>query len=452
MPLSTEQGRVVGSTHPARKNGKISMKDPKTDFEPDHNLCKVALLIGLACVLQISESLIPHPVPGLRLGLANMLTLTAMVVLGFGYALEVAVLRAILSSFIMGTFMSPTFILSFAGAVISTLVMGLFYWLSGLSRHFRLSIIGISIIGAFIHNLVQLCLAYLLLVKHAGIFVFFPWLSIGAVATGWVVGVVAGGVCRRLQENDPDLPADGSEIHYEALQIRNFTPGDSWLHRVPVEIKLIGFCALAVLLLVYIHWGIHFGYFIFLVVLLPVSGTSLRFMISAARKYLVLILISILLPMLFNSGTHILADLGILTITREGLERGALFGSRILLLVLSSALLIRTTSPDDLVGGLGRLLWPLRLFGVSTRRIAMLLSLAWTAVPQLWKTTRNTIAAANIKKTKNLRGLLPLLSGLIATLYMKTEPVHHLWTPCAEAKRHDQKDACGHSHDATMKV
>ena len=158
------------------------------DNQRDNKIYKIALLVALACVLQIAESLIPHPIPGLRLGLANMLTLTAMVVLGFRYALEVALSRSVLSAFTMGTF-----------------IMGFFYWLSGLNRRCRLSIIGISIIGAFCHNLVQLYLAYLLLVKHEGIFVFFPWLSVGAVATGWVVGVVAGGVCRRLTENSqPD--------------------------------------------------------------------------------------------------------------------------------------------------------------------------------------------------------------------------------------------------------
>jgi len=50
---------------------------------------KVALLVSMACVLQISESLIPHPIPGLRLGLANMLTLVALVTLGFRYALQI---------------------------------------------------------------------------------------------------------------------------------------------------------------------------------------------------------------------------------------------------------------------------------------------------------------------------------------------------------------------------
>ena len=105
----------------------------------NQNIYQVALLVALACVLQISESLIPHPIPGLRLGLANMITLTALVVLGFKYALEIAILRTILSSFILGTFMSPGFFLSFAGAIISTLVMGFFFWLSCFHDRYGLS-------------------------------------------------------------------------------------------------------------------------------------------------------------------------------------------------------------------------------------------------------------------------------------------------------------------------
>lgn len=426
------------------------MNNQRAAVKPDRNICKIALLVGLACVLQISESMIPHPVPGLRLGLANMLTLTAMLVLGFGYALEVALLRTVLSSFIMGTFMSPTFILSFGGALISTLVMGFFYWLSGLSRYCRLSIIGISIIGAFVHNLVQLYLAYLLLVKHAGIFVFFPWLSIGAVGTGWVVGVVTGGVCRRLQANDQGVRVNGVDINHAAFQLRNYSPGTSWLHRIPAEIKLTGLFILAIILLVFTNHTIHIASFLFLCALLPLSQTPFRYLISAARKYLVLILISFLLPMMFNSGTHVFVDLGIVSITREGLKVGAQFGTRILLLVMSSALLIRTTSPDELVDGVTRLLWPLHFFGISPQRIAIILSTAWAAVPQLWKTTRNTIASADLKHIKNLRGLLPLLSGLIATLYVKAEPAPSLWDLSPGAKNNKSTDACRHKHDVTM--
>ena len=398
-----------------------------TENQKDKKIYKIALLVAFACVLQIAESLIPHPIPGLRLGLANMLTLTALVVLGFGYALEVAVLRTVLSAFIMGTFMSPTFILSFAGAVVSTLIMGFFYWLSGFHRRFRLSIIGISIIGAFSHNLVQLYLAYLLLVKHEGIFVFFPWLSIGAVATGWVVGVVAGGVCRRLadiptQDMPEKIPANDG-----AAMIRHHVPGGSLLHRLSADIKISAIFILALMVLFFSNFWFYLGLFFLLSALAAVSQTPFALLCSRARRYMSLLAISFLLPVFFNSGTDIVATIASFKITYEGLRTGILFASRILVLLFSSCLLMRTTSPEEMTRGLAHVLSPLRYVGISQQRVAAILSLAWTAIPYVWDTTRSAILAANLKKAKNLRNLLPLLSNLIAMLYLDTEPGNKLW-------------------------
>ena len=173
------------------------MKDIKTN---NSNVYKVALLVSLACVLQIAESLIPHPIPGLRLGLANIITLVALINLGFGYALEITVLRTVVSSFMMGSFMSPGFMLSFAAGVMSTLTMGFLYWLAHAKKQHLFSIVGISIAGALVHNITQICLAYFIMIKHAGIFIFLPWLSIGAVFIGWFTGVVSSKICLKLKE------------------------------------------------------------------------------------------------------------------------------------------------------------------------------------------------------------------------------------------------------------
>jgi heptaprenyl diphosphate synthase len=392
-----------------------------TKTQKDQRICKIALLVAFACVLQIAESLIPHPIPGLRLGLANMLTLTAMVVLGFRYALEVAVLRTVLSAFIMGTFMSPTFILSFSGAVLSTLIMGFFYWLSGINHRFRLSIIGISIVGAFCHNLVQLYLAYLLLVKHDGIFVFFPWLSIGAVASGWVVGVVAGNVCRTLAsisrpESLPEVAAAS-----KSEMIRHFVPGNSPLHRLTAEIKIIAVFILAVLILLSHNVWFYLGLFFFLFSMALLSQMSLSLIVSKVRRYSTLLAAAFLLPVFFNSGTREAVTILSFKITYEGLYTGALFTSRILFLLFASSLLILTTSPRELTRGLSRVLFPLKYMGIPQQRMASILSLAWNAMPYVWATTRGAIISADLKKAENLRNLLPLLSNLIANLYLNTE-------------------------------
>ncbi len=392
-----------------------------SDLSTDHKIYKIALLVAFACVLQIAESLIPHPIPGLRLGLANMLTLTAMVVLGFGYALEIAVLRTVLSAFIMGTFMSPTFILSFAGAVLSTLIMGFFYWLSGVHRHLRLSIIGISIIGAFCHNLVQLYLAYLLLVKHAGIFVFFPWLSLGAVATGWVVGVVAGGVCRRLIEN----PQIGSPSQIPATNspalVQHYAPGTSLLHRLPAQFKIGVIFALALAVLFFSPAWFYLGLLSILIVLTVISRMPFSVFFTKIKRYSSLLAAAFLLPVFFNSGTHAVLAIFSLKITMEGLHTGAIFSSRILFLIWASTLLMRTTSPSELTQGLAGILSPLKYLGISQQRTARILSVAWQAVPHVWGITRRAIFSADFKKADTLRNLLPRLSNLIAELYLNTE-------------------------------
>jgi energy-coupling factor transport system permease protein len=104
------------------------------------------------------------------------------------------------------------------------------------------------------------------------------------------------------------------------------------------------------------------------------------------------------------------------------LNTGTLFASRILFLLFASCLLMRTTSPQALTLGLARVLSPLKYLGVPQHRIAKILSLAWNSIPQVWAITRSTIFAAEFKKVRNLRNMLPMLSNLIASLYQNTEP------------------------------
>jgi heptaprenyl diphosphate synthase len=398
------------------------------ESKDNSKMYKVALLVSMSCVMQISESLIPHPVPGLRLGLANMITLVALVTLGFRYAIQIAIFRTILSSFIIGTFMSPTFILSFSGAIISSVVMGFLYWLSGSYKGYRFSIIGISILGALSHNIVQLYLAYLILVKHKGIFVFLPWLSIGAVVMGWITGAVAGRVCHRLTEIQKQEDSSATTERWSHVPVSyHYVPGDSFLHRLPAETKISTIIALSLVLLISNKFWILASLFVCLGVVVFSSKSSLSFLISRARKYSSLLLVAFSLPLFFNSGTHVLFNTPYLKITHEGLTTGATLAFRILFLIFISSLLVRTTSPEELTSGLARMLSFLRYLGISGKKVAMTLSLSWMGIPFFWETVRRTIRTANIKKTKNLARLIPTLSNLIATLYVQAAPESRYW-------------------------
>ncbi len=386
------------------------------------NIYRMALLVAIACVLQISESLIPHPIPGLRLGLANVLTVTALVNLGFGCALELAILRTLLSAFILGTFMSPGFILSFSGAVVSALTMGALYWLSGLNRRYRLSLVGISIVGALSHNVTQLCLAYLILVRHKGIFAFFPWLGIGAVLTGWLTGAVASAVCRKLQTGRRQVSAvETPTAGRTAPTSRQYLKGSSFLHRLPAEIKIISILILSLAVLVWNDLWVTAALFSLIVVVVVLSRTSFTFLLCRFKKYSSLLLIAFLLPVLFNSGRHSLMSVGSFQVTSEGLSTGVLLAWRILCLVVLSTLLLRTTSAEELARGLARVLSPLRVVGISGKRTATILSLSLTAIPVVGERVKNMIRVANLKKPRNLRQLVPLLSDLVAVLYAEPE-------------------------------
>jgi len=384
---------------------------------------KIAILVSIASVLQICESFIPHPIPGLRLGLANMLTLVALVTLGFRAALEIAILRTILSAFVMGTFMSPAFILSFLAAVVSSLVMGMLYWLSGFHRRYRLSLIGISILGALSHNMVQLCLAYLLLVKHRGIFVFAPWLCIGAVGMGLITGVVARRVCIRLKESaKQDTNTETIQKDFYVPGPTQYVAGASFLHRLSAETKISALLILSLPLLIFSNLWLYLGLFLFLVAVLIFSRSPVGFLFSRVRKNWLFVLIAFSFPLFFDSGKKVLLDTAYFQITQEGLSTGAIYSFRILFLLSLSALLVRTTTPEEMTHGLARMLSPLKYVGISEKWVATTLTLSWSAMPLCWGAVRKAIRASNVSGIKRLKNLIPALTQIIATLYMEAVP------------------------------
>ena len=82
-------------------------------IETSHRrMAVIALLVGLGVVLHRLEAMLPLPTPWVKLGLANIMTLVALVFLGFRAAVEVTLLRVLLGSVLGGTFLSPTFFLS----------------------------------------------------------------------------------------------------------------------------------------------------------------------------------------------------------------------------------------------------------------------------------------------------------------------------------------------------
>lgn len=154
----------------------------------------LALLVSVGLVLSIIESMFPPllPVPGARLGLANIATVIALYVLGPRMALEVAVLRSLLSGLIRGSVVG--LFLGVAGGLASTIIMVLLFAAAG--RY--VTVVGVSVAGAVSHNAAQIAAAYLL-VGQAALFYFLPLLVLLAVPTGLFVGFASRRVASSLE-------------------------------------------------------------------------------------------------------------------------------------------------------------------------------------------------------------------------------------------------------------
>src|SRR3990170_5270477 len=85
---------------------------------------RIAWLAALAITIHIAESVLPSPVPGIKPGLANVVTIIVLMLFGWSAAAWVALLRVLVGSLLLGTFLSPTFMLSLGGAVASMAVLG----------------------------------------------------------------------------------------------------------------------------------------------------------------------------------------------------------------------------------------------------------------------------------------------------------------------------------------
>lgn len=156
----------------------------------------LALLIALGIVLYVVELLFvpPLPVPGAKLGLANLVTLLIIVFYSWKECLLNVVIRTVAGSLLTGTFLTPAFFFSFTGGVASALLMLLLFSL----WYGRISLVGVSVVGAAVHNLAQLILAIILLKSWAFLF-YLPFLLLVAIPTGLFNGLLGNYLVGRLK-------------------------------------------------------------------------------------------------------------------------------------------------------------------------------------------------------------------------------------------------------------
>ena len=146
----------------------------------------LGILTAAAIVIAILESFIPSiGIPGVKLGLANIVILIILYELGIVEAVIVNVLRVIVVGLVRGTFLSMGFLMSLSGCLLSLGIMILFYLLVK-----KFSIIGVSVIGALFHVAGQILVAMAFL-GTAYIVLYLPIIALSAIITGVFVGIIA---------------------------------------------------------------------------------------------------------------------------------------------------------------------------------------------------------------------------------------------------------------------
>lgn len=150
------------------------------------------VLTTLALILSYVDVLIPinFGVPGMKLGVANLIIVIVLYWIGSKEALLLSVTRIVLSGFIFGNMFSILY--SLAGGLLSLIIM------YRLKKNGGFSMTGVSIAGGVSHNIGQLIVA-MLVVRTYRVGYYFPVLLISGLCTGALIGTLAGEVLKRIR-------------------------------------------------------------------------------------------------------------------------------------------------------------------------------------------------------------------------------------------------------------
>ena len=174
-----------------------------TTTPEDHRIAQLAAAaIGLALI----DAAIPLPLPGVKPGLANIVTLIVLARYGWGAAAWVSGLRVIAGGLLLGQFLLPGFFMSLTGALLSLVVLSFAVRLP--RRWF--GPVSWSILASFAHIGGQLLLARLWLIPHNGLFYLVPLFSAAALGFGIINGLIAARLLEEMTSSPPPTESGGN--------------------------------------------------------------------------------------------------------------------------------------------------------------------------------------------------------------------------------------------------
>jgi len=145
----------------------------------------LANFLAIAIVLNIIESVIPViPVPGAKLGFANIVTLVILYMYSFKDSAALTVLRVLLVSILTAKLLNPVFFMSLSGAVFSLLAMGFF------KKTNFFGVLGVSVIGSVFHCFGQV-FAGIFVIGSTAVILYLPIMLFLSIPAGALTGIIA---------------------------------------------------------------------------------------------------------------------------------------------------------------------------------------------------------------------------------------------------------------------
>lgn len=293
-------------------------------------------LVILASSLQILEAFFPHPIPGVRLGLANLISLLVVIKFGLVDGLKIAFLRTVVSSLFLGSFLSVSFILSFCSALIAVICMWIVHKIS-LHTFLKFSVFGISIFGALAHNITQLVLIYSLFINQVAIFLFLPILVISAVIFGGVVGILALDLINKI-----------GNLEIKKIFQKDLHSGEFILYD-KINFKLWLVLGLIILVFIFSKIYIQISVLVLILVILFSNRVSFNVYLNNIKKIFWLLIFSFFVPLFSVKGQNVLVIFDSFTVSQDALYKSLIYSLRLINTVSISTFITNVYSKETLV-------------------------------------------------------------------------------------------------------
>lgn len=154
----------------------------------------ISMLVAIGVILNLVEAmvLVPLPIPGMKLGIANIIGVITLFIMGTSAFVTVNSLRVLVASLLAGFFLSNQFFISISGLFLSSLMMIVIF------RYTKFSIYSVSVIGAYFHIIGQFLMACILYQTIAFLF-YLPYLLLISLFSGFIIAKAASFIIKKMR-------------------------------------------------------------------------------------------------------------------------------------------------------------------------------------------------------------------------------------------------------------